>query len=95
LGEQPQRVFNVGTPGLDNIFRLKLLDKPQLEEAIDFKLGKRNLLVSLFRQAQKLLQIRLSIAAQLLNMTAALEGMFISLRGLYLAVLLRWATLFI
>lgn len=46
LGEQPQRVFNVGTPGLDNIFRLKLLDKPQLEEAIDFKLGKRNLLVT-------------------------------------------------
>jgi GDP/UDP-N,N'-diacetylbacillosamine 2-epimerase (hydrolysing) len=46
LGEQPQRVFNVGAPGLDNIFRLKLLDKPQLEEAIDFKLGKRNLLIT-------------------------------------------------
>ena len=46
LGEQPQRVFNVGAPGLDNIFRLQLLDKPQLEQAIGFKLGKRNLLVT-------------------------------------------------
>ncbi|MDD4906690.1 MAG: UDP-N-acetylglucosamine 2-epimerase, partial [Methylobacter tundripaludum] len=46
LGEQPQRVFNVGAPGLDNIFRLQLLDKLQLEQAIGFKLGKRNLLVT-------------------------------------------------
>ncbi len=46
LGEQPQRVFNVGAPGLDNIVRLQLLDKPQLEQVIDFKLGKRNLLVT-------------------------------------------------
>lgn len=46
LGEQPQHVFNTGAPGLDNIFRLKLLDKSQLEEAIGFKLGKRNLLVT-------------------------------------------------
>ncbi|MGZ4953839.1 MAG: UDP-N-acetylglucosamine 2-epimerase [Methylobacter sp.] len=46
LGEQPQYVFNVGAPGLDNIARLQLLDKPQLEQYIDFKLGKRNLLVT-------------------------------------------------
>ena len=46
LGEQPQRVFNVGTPGLDNIVGLKLLDKLQLEEAINFKLGERNLLIT-------------------------------------------------
>jgi len=46
LGEQPPRVFNVGAPGLDNILRLQLLDKPQLEQAIGFKLGKRNLLVT-------------------------------------------------
>lgn len=46
LGEQPQRVFNVGAPGLDNILRLQLLDKPQLEQAIGFKLGKRNLLIT-------------------------------------------------
>lgn len=38
LGEHPDRVFNFGTPGLDNIKRLKLLDKAELEVAIDFKL---------------------------------------------------------
>lgn len=46
LGEQPQHVFNVGAPGLDNIAKLQLLDRQQLEQAIDFKLGKRNLLVT-------------------------------------------------
>lgn len=46
LGESPQRVFNVGTPGLDNICRLNLLDKAQLEKALDFKLGERNLLIT-------------------------------------------------
>ncbi len=46
LGEPPQRVFNVGAPGLDNIVGLKLLDKLQLEEAINFKLGERNLLIT-------------------------------------------------
>lgn len=46
LGEQPDRVFNVGAPGLDNIYRLPLLDKEQLEQALDFKFGKRNVLVT-------------------------------------------------
>lgn len=46
LGEQPRHVFNVGAPGLDNIAGLQLLDKAQLEQAIGFKLGKRNLLVT-------------------------------------------------
>lgn len=30
LGEQPERVFNVGDPGLDNIVRLNLLDRTSL-----------------------------------------------------------------
>ncbi len=46
LGEQPERVFNVGAPGLDNIYRLPLLDRASFEQAIDFKLGPRNLLVT-------------------------------------------------
>lgn len=46
LGERPERVFNVGAPGLDNIERLSLLDRAAFEEAIDFKLGPRNLLVT-------------------------------------------------
>ena len=34
LGEHPDRVFNVGAPGLDNIQRLKLLSRSELEGAI-------------------------------------------------------------
>lgn len=36
LGEQPERVFNVGAPGLDNVRRLELLDGPALEARLDF-----------------------------------------------------------
>ena len=46
MGEDPNRVFNVGTPGLDNISRLELLDRQEFEESIDFKLDKRNLLIT-------------------------------------------------
>lgn len=46
LGEQPERVFNVGAPGLDHIARLPLLDRADFEHAIDFKLAERNLLAT-------------------------------------------------
>jgi len=46
LGEQPDRVFNVGAPGLDNLTRLQLLDKPAFEQALSFKLGACNILVT-------------------------------------------------
>lgn len=46
LGEQPDRVFLVGGLGIDNIKRLKLLDRTEFEAAIDFKLGPKNLLVT-------------------------------------------------
>jgi GDP/UDP-N,N'-diacetylbacillosamine 2-epimerase (hydrolysing) len=46
LGEQPDRVFLVGGLGIDNIKRLKLLDRAQLEVSIDFKLGHKNLLIT-------------------------------------------------
>ncbi len=46
LGEQPDRVFNVGAPGLDNVYRLPLLGKEALEQVLGFKFGKRNLLVT-------------------------------------------------
>lgn len=40
LGENPKNVFNVGALGIDNIRRLKLLTKKQLENEISFKLDK-------------------------------------------------------
>ena len=46
LGEQPEHVFNVGGLGIDNILRLKLLTRDAFEEALNFKLEKRNLLIT-------------------------------------------------
>ena len=46
LGEDPKRVFLVGGLGIDNIVRLKLLTREELETAIDFKLAPRNLLIT-------------------------------------------------
>lgn len=46
LGESPERVFNVGAISIDAIQNLKLLSRNELEEAIDFKLGKKNILIT-------------------------------------------------
>jgi GDP/UDP-N,N'-diacetylbacillosamine 2-epimerase (hydrolysing) len=46
LGENPKTVFNVGGLGIDNIKKLKLLSKKEFEESINFKLNKKNLLVT-------------------------------------------------
>ena len=46
LGESPGRVFNVGGLGIDNIRKLKLLGRAEFEDSINFKLGKKNLLIT-------------------------------------------------
>ncbi len=46
MGESPERVFNVGTPGLDNIYNLRLLEKEAFEKSIDFQLNERNILIT-------------------------------------------------
>jgi len=46
LGENPNRVFNVGGMGIENIKRLELLSLEEFEESIDFKLNKKNILVT-------------------------------------------------
>jgi GDP/UDP-N,N'-diacetylbacillosamine 2-epimerase (hydrolysing) len=46
LGEQPDRVFNVGGLGIDNVNKLKLLNKDDFEKAIGFNLGEKNILVT-------------------------------------------------
>lgn len=65
LGENPDYIFNVGNPGLDNIRRLKLLDRRQLEEELSFHFKSKNLMVTFhpvtldetpsFKQMQELL----------------------------------------
>jgi GDP/UDP-N,N'-diacetylbacillosamine 2-epimerase (hydrolysing) len=46
LGEHPNRVFNVGGMGVENIKRLNLLSKEEFEKSINFKLNKKNILVT-------------------------------------------------
>ena len=46
LGEHPERVFNVGGMGIENIKKLKLLSKDEFEKSIDFNLNKKNILVT-------------------------------------------------
>lgn len=46
LGEDPERVLLVGGLGIDNIKRLNLLDRSELEQSLDFKFGKKNLLIT-------------------------------------------------
>ena len=46
LGEQPERVFNVGGLGIDSILRFELLSRNELEDALVFKLLKYNLLIT-------------------------------------------------
>lgn len=46
LGEQPNRVFHVGALGIENINRLKLLNKQDFESSIDFQLSSLNFLVT-------------------------------------------------
>ncbi len=45
LGEQPDRVLLVGGLGADNISRLKLLDREELQQSLGFELGQKSLLV--------------------------------------------------
>ena len=46
LGEHPERVFIVGGLGIDNINKLKFLDRENLEEELGFILGSKNLLIT-------------------------------------------------
>jgi GDP/UDP-N,N'-diacetylbacillosamine 2-epimerase (hydrolysing) len=46
LGEDPQRVFNVGGLGVETIKKVKLLSKKELTEKTGIKFGKKNLLLT-------------------------------------------------
>ena len=46
LGESPERVFNFGAIGVDNITRCKLLGRDELQKSIGFSFEKKNLLVT-------------------------------------------------
>lgn len=46
LGEEPEFVFNVGEVGLDSLRKIRLLTKKKLQEDLNFKFKKHNLLVT-------------------------------------------------
>lgn len=46
MGESPEKVYNFGAPGIENINRMKLLDRENFEKSIDFKLGRLNFLIT-------------------------------------------------
>lgn len=46
LGENPRHIHLVGSPGIDQIKRLRLLDRGELERELDFPFRVRNLLVT-------------------------------------------------
>ena len=46
LGEDPNRVFNVGGTSIENIKKLNLLSKEEFEKSIKFKLAKKNILIT-------------------------------------------------
>ena len=46
LGESPDRVFNVGALGIDNIKNMKLLSRAEVEKALGKPFKKRNILIT-------------------------------------------------
>lgn len=46
LGENPDRVFNVGSLGVENIKTVPLMTKEKLEKSLEFKFGNKNILVT-------------------------------------------------
>ena len=69
LGEHPDRVFLVGGLGIDNINKLDLLDRSELETALEFKLGPKNLLITFHPVTLE----NESSAMQMTELLAALE----------------------
>lgn len=46
LGEEPKRIFNFGGMGIENINKLELYNKNELEKLLNFKFNKKNLLIT-------------------------------------------------
>ena len=46
MGEQPDKVYNVGATGVENIKKLPLMSKEEIEQEIDFKIDGNTILVT-------------------------------------------------
>jgi len=67
LGEEPWRVHEVGSPGIDALLEAELLSKAELEERLSWKFRPRNLLVTLhpvtLQPASGVVQVQALVAA--------------------------------
>lgn len=70
LGEQPDRVFNVGALGVENILQNDFMTREELEESLHFRLSDKCLLCTYHPVTLSVL----SAEAQVLNLLAALEA---------------------
>lgn len=59
MGENPKNVYNVGSLGVENIYKTKLLSKKELEKSLKINLKKNILLVCLQPEITKTLTINL------------------------------------
>ena len=59
MGENPKTVYNVGSLGVENIYKTKLLSKEELEKSLKISLKKNILLVCLQAEITKTLTINL------------------------------------
>lgn len=71
LGEQPDRVFNVGALGVENIKKTTLLSKEELEKSLDFRFGDKALLITFHPVTLE----NSTAEMQCQNLLAALEGL--------------------
>lgn len=71
LGEEPSRVFNVGALGLDNIKRLGLLKKEEVEERLGVRLKRKNLLITFHPVSTDLKEIE----RQTIELLSALDSL--------------------
>lgn len=68
MGESPERVHVVGSPGIDYIMRMRFLDRDELAKEIDFEFLERNVLVTFHPATLELV----SAEAQMREVLAAL-----------------------
>lgn len=70
MGENSKCVFNYGAPGLDNLYRLKLLSKGELEKALNFDLDNK---VAVVTYHPATLDNCISTSDQVKNLLAAID----------------------
>jgi len=80
MGEAPERVFNSGAPGIDNIVHLELLSKDTLEHDLGWKFGTQSALFTYH-----------PVTLESSDLEADMESIFIDLKRLGLNILFTYA----